>query len=334
MQHATFIERLCGDPPVLAPLSCFNTVMMREATPRRSLKLLDATEQALSEKTSEISQVKEELVSMKEASSKQQEQLQDAESRYQNLLKSTAMQSIAGLPSAAGAQPKAAAKATGPRRQAGGQRNVFIQLAGAQSSGKTCLLETLIAEHDPQQLPKFNEQKSNFMAHHQIQVGDKPVKMLDCSGNSRAAHLVKERFARSTWVFIVYDLSKKESLEHALALTQEVHAAGARPLLFGNKYNVDKGDPIQVDVAAAKDAAVRNEGDDTLRVSQEPISPDGKRSAISSAIDSVKSWFGGERAKGQGVLRPSLKGTKAMKQARKEGDPNVDLRPVQARAQQ
>lgn len=308
-----------------------------------SLKQL---EQALSEKTSEISQVKEELVSMKEASSKQQEQLQDAESRYQNLLKSTAMQSIGGLPGAAGAQPKAAAKAPAARRQ-GGQRNVFIQLAGAQSSGKTSLLETLIAEHDPQQLPKFNEQKSNFMAHHQIQVGDKPVKMLDCSGNSRAAHLVKERFARSTWVFIVYDLSKKESLEHALALTQEVHAAGARPLLFGNKYNVDKGDPVQVDVAAAKDAAVRNEGaamessklmdavqfalnsEEMLDSQMEPISPDGKRSAISSAIDSVKSWFGGERAKGQGVLRPSLKGTKAMKQARKEGDPNVDLRPVQ-----
>ena len=69
----------------------------------------------------------------------------------------SAFRSIAGLPSAAGAQPKAAAKATGPRRtgsvgqsrclaslkrcrrQAGGQRNVFIQLAGAQSSGKTCL---------------------------------------------------------------------------------------------------------------------------------------------------------------------------------------------------
>ncbi|CAE7723889.1 XI-2, partial [Symbiodinium sp. CCMP2456] len=362
-----------------------------------------AQEQALSEKTSEISQVKEELVSMKEASSKQQdgtsraesgnkipgpgtqEQLQDAESRYQNLLKSTAMQSIAGLPSAAGAQPKAAAKATGPRRPQGGQRNVFIQLAGAQSSGKTSLpgpkaqalprLEALIAEHvcaqaaphlsrceleneDPQQLPKFNEQKSNFMAHHQIQVGDKPVKMLDCSGNSRAAHLVKERFARSTWVFIVYDLSKKESLEHALALTQEVHAAGARPLLFGNKYNVDKGDPIQVDVAAAKDAAVRNEGDSfacidlpsavlsrllsparlsapqlfALSVKKETCLPAGdarQPGAISSAIDSVKSWFGGERAKGQGVLRPSLKGTKAMKQARKEGDPNVDLRPVQ-----
>ncbi|CAE6971676.1 WDR13 [Symbiodinium natans] len=52
--------------------------------------------------------------------------------------------------------------------------------------------------------------------------------------------------------------------------------------------------------------------------------------AISSAIDSVKSWFGGERSgKGTGVLRPSLKGTKAMKQARKEGDTNLDLRPVQ-----
>jgi len=49
------------------------------------------------------------------------------------------------------------------------------------------------------------------------------------------------------------------------------------------------------------------------------------------AIDSVKSWFGGQPrgASNQGVLRPSLKGTKAMKQARREGDVNADLRPVQ-----
>ncbi|CAE7480335.1 XI-B [Symbiodinium pilosum] len=319
-----------------AKLAAENSKMVVET---ESLKKL---EEALEDKNTQISQVKEELTSMKEASAKQQDQLQDAESRYQQLLKSTAMQSISGLPSA----PKAAAA---PRRQTG-QRNVFIQLAGAQNSGKTSLLEALIAEHDPEQLPKFNEQKSNFMAHHQIQVGDKPVKMLDCSGNARAAHLVKERFARSTWVFIVYDLSKKESLDYAVSLTHEVQASGARPLLFGNKYNVDKGAQIEVDVAAAKDAAVRAEGvamessllmeavqlalnSEEMLESQnlEPISPDGKRSAISSAIDSVKSWFGGERTgKGsQGVLRPSLKGTKAMKQARKDGDPNVDLRPVQ-----
>merc|ERR1719327_1269073 len=62
------------------------------------------------------------------------------------------------------------------------------------------------------------------------------------------------------------------------------------------------------------------------------MSPDGnRRSSISAAIDSVKSWFGGanQGRANQGVLRPSLKGTKAMKQARREGDVNADLRPVQ-----
>merc|ERR1719331_3611363 len=58
---------------------------------------------------------------------------------------------------------------------------------------------------------------------------------------------------------------------------------------------------------------------------------DGGRSSISVAIDSVKSWFGGQPrgAANSGVLRASLKGTKAMKQARREGDVNADLRPVQ-----
>merc|ERR1712151_1156032 len=46
----------------------------------------------------------------------------------------------------------------------------------------------------------------------------------------------------------------------------------------------------------------------------------------------MKSWFGGTQSTGgrsnAGVLRPSLKGTKAMKQKGKEGDLN-DLRPVQ-----
>jgi len=112
---------------------------------------------------------------------------------------------------------------------------------------------------------------------------------------------------------------------------------------------VDRGAAIQVDVAAAKDAAIRAEGQamessslmDAVKFAisseeaagdgqgVEAASPDGKRSSISMAIDSVKSWFGGDRAKGSGgVLRPSLKGTKSMKQARKDADP-LDLRPVQ-----
>lgn len=205
-----------------------------------------------------------------------------------------------------------------------------------------------LAAWDPQQLPKFNEQKTNFLAHHQVKVGEKTIAVLDCSGNSRAAHLVKERFNRSLWVFIVYDLAKKESLDYALALMQEAHSAGARPLLFGNKYNVDRGGQIQVDVAAAKDAAVRAEGQamessslmDAVKFAisseeaavdgqgVEAVSPDGKRSSISKAIDSMKSWFGQDRPKGsKGVLRPSLKGTKGIKQVLKEGD--LHLRPAQ-----
>ncbi|CAJ1441487.1 unnamed protein product [Effrenium voratum] len=329
-----------------------------------SLKKL---EQSLQDKETEMAQVKEDLTSAKTASVKQQELRLMSQSRYQQLLKNSAMQSVSGLP---GAAPKAASK-----QRSTGQRNVFIQFAGASGTGKTSLLEALIAEHDPQQLPKFNEQKSNFMAHHQIQVGEKLVKVLDCSGNARAAHLVKERFGRSTWVFIVYDLSKKESFDTALALTQEVHEAGARPLLFGNKchggiangdgiarrYNVERGAQIKaeselmkvVDVAAAKDAAVRAEGEPNSgsafessnlmdavkfainseereeRKRNTKETPREKASSISMAIDSVKSWFGGDRSKSAGILRPSLKGTKNMKQARKDPDPSMDLRPVQ-----
>eukprot|EP00913_Durusdinium_trenchii_P002631 g2437.t1 len=89
-----------------------------------------------------------------------QEELHEAEGRYQQLLKNTAMQS----------DGKSSMASTRPRRSSTGQRNVFIQLAGAQYTGKTSLLEALIQEYEPSALQKFNEQKSNFMAHHQLQV--------------------------------------------------------------------------------------------------------------------------------------------------------------------
>lgn len=55
------------------------------------------------------------------------------------------------------------------------------------------------------------------------------------------------------------------------------------------------------------------------------------RGTMTAAFESVKSWFGGaERGRThQGVLRPSLKGTKSMKMAKREGDIMADLRPVQ-----
>lgn len=311
-------------------------------------------EQALKDRDAELEQVRAEIAKLKETSTKQQESLAEAEGRYQQLLKNTAMQSVAGLPGGAAFAPRT----TAVGRRSGGNRNVFIQLVGSQNVGKSAMLEALIQEQDPAQLAKFNEQRSNFMSHHQIQFGDQLVKILDCSGNSRAAHLVKEWFGRSSWVCVVYDLSNKETLDHALSLAHEVTAAGARLLLLGNRFAADKGAPIQVDVAVAKDAAVRADGValesssliEAVRLALsatedvapsavgseglDNVSPDGKgRSSISLAIDSVKSWFGGDRSNARGtnlgVLRPSLKGTKAMKQARKEGDVNADLRPVQ-----
>ncbi|CAJ1340205.1 unnamed protein product, partial [Effrenium voratum] len=335
-----------------------------------SLKKL---EQSLQDKETEMAQVKEDLTSAKAASVKQQElRLMSSctkpkasafawsfdtisylhfaapnvcAGRYQQLLKNSAMQWEPR--SQRPARPDAVLRGIGHRQDVSAAASACRWPSPGTLPGTWHFrLEALIAEHDPQQLPKFNEQKSNFMAHHQIQVGEKLVKVLDCSGNARAAHLVKERFGRSTWVFIVYDLSKKESFDTALALTQEVHEAGARPLLFGNKCH--GGIANGVDVAAAKDAAVRAEGsafessnlmdavkfainseerEERKRNTKE--TPREKASSISMAIDSVKSWFGGDRSKSAGILRPSLKGTKNMKQARKDPDPSMDLRPVQ-----
>eukprot|EP00928_Gymnodinium_smaydae_P001541 TRINITY_DN1055_c0_g2_i1.p1 TRINITY_DN1055_c0_g2~~TRINITY_DN1055_c0_g2_i1.p1 ORF type:complete len:1702 (-),score=425.04 TRINITY_DN1055_c0_g2_i1:219-5324(-) len=315
---------------------------------------LNALNKQLSDKDSELKSLEEELTSMKDAHAKQTEQLAQAEARYQQLLKSTAMQSMANL-GQGGSTAQGGVKRLGSKLAS--NRNVDIQIVGLQGVGKTSLLEALIKESDPAQLPKFYEQKPNLMTHHQISVGSKALKILDCSGNVRAGHLVKEWFGRSLFVVVVYDMAKKASFDHAVDLAKEVNNAGAKVVLFGNKFNVDHEQPIQVDVMAAKDCAVRSEGMamessqmiDAVRVilnaienqEQQPegagadgdaMSPDMRRSSISAAIDSVKSWFGGAQGGGKanvGVLRPSLKGTKAMKQARREGDVNADLRPVQ-----
>ena len=299
--------------------------------------------------------------------SHQREELKGAEARYQQLLKSTAMQSMANLGGSgqfnatAAPQRQSSVAPTRAGAKIASNRNVFIQIVGCQGVGKTSMLEGLIKDHDPTQLQKFHEQRPNLMTHHQIQMGERLLKLLDCSGNSRAQHLVKEWFSRSIWVCVVYDMSSPKSLDQALELSKEVSAAGAKLVLFGNKYNIEQGQTAQVDVMAAKDAAVRNEGiavessalveavrlalsateeaegldPQTGQVGLDGLSPDGnKRSSISAAIDSVKSWFGaadrqGGRSGNQGVLRPSLKGTKAMKSSCREGDVNADLRPVQ-----
>jgi len=315
----------------------------------------------IEDKDAELAAFQAELAEMKEKFAKQAQALQEAEANYRTLLKSTTMQTMAMLPGGmgGGASRPLASNRMGGRLAS--NRNVDIQLVGYQGVGKTALLEGLIKEHDAAQLNKFYEQKPNLMSHHQIQIGDRLLKMLDCSGNTRAQHLVKEWFGRSQFVVVVYDMSNPKTFDYALELTKEVNNAGAKVVLFGNRYKVDQGQQVAVDVMQAKDVAVKNEGMalegsmmiDPVRLiinaiehQEQPegldaaagdvMSPDGtRRSSISAAIDSVKSWFGGAgaersmRSPNSGVLRPSLKGTKAMKKDRREGDVNADLRPVQ-----
>mmetsp|Transcript_15145 Transcript_15145/g.38441 ORF Transcript_15145/g.38441 Transcript_15145/m.38441 type:complete len:1714 (+) Transcript_15145:175-5316(+) len=321
---------------------------------------LEGMQKQIQERDAELAKLRQDIEEAKASSVQNAQKLQEAEGRYQQLLKSTAMQSTAGMNMGANRGQFQAANQPGPSRMrpaAGSNRNVNIQLCGSVGVGKTALLENLIKEQDPDQMTKFMEQKANLMSHHQIKLDEKLVKLLDCSGNARAQHLVKEWFGRTAWVFVVYDMSKQDTLDYALELTREAHQAGAKVFLFGNRWSVDHGQPVEVDLMAAKDAAVRSEGmsmesaslidavklvlnqpdDEAWDPSMgqggiDPLSPDGqRRSSISAAIDSVKSWFGGaERGRAnQGVLRPSLKGTKQMKVARNQNDINADLRPVQ-----
>lgn len=334
-------------------LAADNTKMLIETEKVQKLQ----TE--VEEKDQEVADLRTELEQLKEAHAKQGASLKDSESMYQRLLESTTRQSLSNLPGPVNVAPSTMGAA--PRLRQSGNRNVFIQLVGNQGVGKTALLEALVKDADPASLQKFTEQKGNLMSHHQVQVGDQMLKMLDCSGNSRAAHLVKEWYGRSNWVFVVYNMADNKSLDSALETAKEVEKAGARVVLFGNKFFVDQGQAVQANVIQAKDLAVRCQGlaiesSSLLEAVRAAIavsateegepegpaaddaanSPDGQRgrSSISVAIDSVKQWFGttdrgGRTPVSQGVLRPSLKGTKAMKQMRREGDTNADLRPVQ-----
>eukprot|EP00933_Yihiella_yeosuensis_P053397 TRINITY_DN5162_c1_g1_i1.p1 TRINITY_DN5162_c1_g1~~TRINITY_DN5162_c1_g1_i1.p1 ORF type:complete len:1220 (+),score=306.13 TRINITY_DN5162_c1_g1_i1:2-3661(+) len=317
----------------------------------------------LSTKDSALAELQKELAEIREKHSKGEEALKTAEANYQQLLRSTAMQSVGGggVPAPTGGP---AVVADPQRRGSAGRgsgRQVFIQLVGAAGVGKTSLLGSLVQEHDPQQKANFDEQKSNLMSHYQIQVYGKMMKFLDCSGNERAAHLVKEWFSRSQWVFVVYNLNNAASYQKAEALMADARQAGAGVVLFGNKFDVKDGQAVEVNARDAIDKATQLgayavEGQSMsdavkLVVSQgEQAEPEGGegaagateggeggdrkgRNSIVSAITSFsQSWFGNnapnDRAD-RGVLQPSLKGTMQMRQARRDNDPHNDLRPIQ-----
>jgi len=299
-------------------------------------------------------------------------QRDEAVQNYQNLLRNSTWGAGTTPSASSGAQPRPSISAQSAARA----RNVDIQLVGAVGVGKSWLLQGLIKACDPAESNKFEDQRSNLIAHYTIKVGGRPLKILDCSGNPRASRLVKEWFGKTKWVVVVYDLCSKDSLNHAISeLLPQVAEAGAQVVLFGNKgyYHRDKPEVnLNEMLVLAKDAGAKNrafvdEGDDlnpTVSKIMSEIASSAKGQDYSfkpenrgsvdmrhsessdakqdprrgSVMDSVtgfmKSMLGANptgtdksRRGNEGVLRPSLKGPKSMRQTRPEAI--ADLRPVQ-----
>jgi len=309
----------------------------------------------MEEKDAQLAKLQEDMAAIQAAGQDQGKKLQEAETRYQQLLKTTTLQTTAGMTMGASAS-MAAGRAAAFASKSNSNRHVNIQLVGASKTGKSALFEKLIQDQDPSKLEGFGQ--GNILSHLTVTIDGSAIKFLDCSGQARAQNMVKEWFPRSNWVFVVYDMCNKESFDYALQMVGWAHEAGARVVLFGNRFNADQGQPVQADLMMAKDVAARNNGfayesvslfdavkmamnqgdDDESVVGRTSTaagidgSPDvNRRSSITDALNNVKSWFGGnDRGRAsQGVLRPSLKGTRAMKQQRRDGDVNSDLRPVQ-----
>jgi len=320
---------------------------------------LNAMQAQLDLKDKDISELQAEIATLKQEAAKQKEDLSAAEARYSQLLKSTAMQSVHH-------QPQASSARASNKKAERSRCTVDIQLVGAPGVGKTALLEAFVQQYDPESAAKVTQEKQNMLSHVICKFEERQIKFLDCSGNHRCDHLVREWYNRVNWVFLVYDVTSQTSLQHCLGMMKELSGTQTKFVLFGNSYKIAKeGGTSEVNLLEIKDQCARANGlsmesallADAVRMvhsfengsdmgpegeQQAPggamaeYSPDGsKRSSISQAIDSVKSWFGqssernGARTAHQGVLRPSLKGTKAMKKAGRDGDTNADLRPVQ-----
>lgn len=183
--------------------------------------------------------------------------------KYQKLLQNTTMQSMAKM-------NQEVSFNSGPKVAGMQARSVDIQLVGAQSVGKTSLLEAYTKEFDPPQLAKIQTDKQNtgnFLGRYQIQFqsdssdsasassSNVKINFLDCSGNPRAQQHIKEYFTRALWVFVIYDICSLESYASAKELLKQAHAAGCRVLFFGNKYSLEQGGQAAVDIMMAKDTA-------------------------------------------------------------------------------
>jgi len=234
------------------------------------------------------------------------------------------------------------------------QRTVDIQFVGASKVGKTALFENF-ARHHPDTASKLARNREQgdmpIMGRYEMEIGDQILKILDCSGNDRAKSHIRGYFPRSQWVFIVYDLTKRETFAAAKDLLLHAVAAQAQVVLFGNKYQLEaQGGPASVDVKEAKDFAASNSAfateanniddpvamimqdlfrQDKLEVADEIREKPERSSGANWLPWGNKSDRGSKNLAFAGVLTPSLKGTQNMKKQRKDGELSSELRPVQ-----
>merc|ERR1719201_2590149 len=326
---------------------------LKEVTNNETTRLVvEELRRELSEKTKEQDELKTvlaELDAKLKASKENETKLADLS---EQLLKNMTQVSAVKMGGTAGTAGPARAGA-GP--EGGSRRNVDIVLTGVSKVGKSALLRQLLVDYDNEALQKFDEpsNKVALMAHHSIKIDGAGIKVLDCSGNERARHLVKEWFQRAIYVFVVYDLCSPESLDAALALLPEVQQAGASCVLFGSKWQVEQGGKVSVDILRAKDVCARSEPpvltieSSAIADAVKTILPDlvmaADRGATSKPVKDEGGMFkrmstmatsllGMETAK-EGkvskVLRLSLKGTKAMRSSRRDAEGMADLKPVQ-----
>jgi WD40 repeat protein len=300
---------------------------------------------------------------MEEELAKTKTRAEEAENKYQLLLKSANASTVL--------QPTS--------RVVGVVKRADVQLVGAHGTGKTRLLVDLIEQMDPSQLCHFQEQKNNLIAHYSINMAiagaekNRIFRVIDCNGNARAGRLVKDWFPKTYWVFCVYDLCSSESLTLAQEAALEARAAGASVLLLGNKFNLDhlNHTAVNFDLTAIKEFAATHgclaletrsladalelvmdsfpdspllqpagvagaaaaDGSDGLAAGRAEGAPEvvasggGRTPAVSSALDSFKSWLGVGRSSSSvggsgsvGILTPSLRGSAGLRNSLKSSE--------------
>jgi len=133
------------------------------------------------------------------------------------------------------------------------RKSVDICVVGHPNSGKTHLCQSLLASEKCESYEPSGEPIHYVEFIPASRVGK--IKILDCSGDVKQFPKVAEQFAKTHWVFCVYDACNLESIERAFAIS-DYAKNDANVLLFGNMFrHVHLEEPLAVDLETIRDRA-------------------------------------------------------------------------------